>query len=316
MTDWLQMGNDIFPATKGFVVDSVALSGDGTTIAVATTNSATSTTTPEFAVQVYAVPDLQPIGDPIITSMSYSATFVTQVSLSHNASQLSFVITSETGTGSFALQNYQMSTEGSWQQFGTNLTRETTASAVISSDGFTVAVLAFSYSHIFHLNTDGLWEDRMNGLPTGFFYKVALNENGLVLATRTLSPTQRKLEIFTFEDGTWSLNGTVYASDFFEPNMGYQLALSADGTMVTVATFRDYPSTVSCAQAISRDDTGKWHPKGRPPCVEQFSHSAFGSYMSLSSDGLMMAIGDDGDFLNATDQGHIHMFQYAPRHVV
>jgi hypothetical protein len=314
-TDWLQVGDDIYAPTKGFIVDSVALSGDGTTIAVATTKPATSITTPEFAVHVYDLSDMQPVGDSITTSMSYSATFTTQVSLSQNASQLSFAITSETGTGSFALQNYQRNAEGSWQPFGTNLTMEKKASAVISADGFSVAVLAFSYSHIFHLNSNGEWEDRLNGLPTGFFYKVALSENGLVMATRKLSPTQRKLEIYTFDNGKWNLNGTVYGSDFFEPNMGYQLAMSADGKMVAVATFRDYPTTASCAQAIYLDDIGKWRSKGRPPCVEQLSHTAFGSYMALSSDGLTMAIGDDGDFLNGTDRGHIHMFQYAARHM-
>ena len=314
--DWQKTGSDIFATHANFVVDSVALSGDGTTIAVAMTSTATGGVSRQFSVQVYSLSDFQPVGELIVESLPYSAKFMTQLSLSNDAGLLSFGMTTEAGEGTFLLQTYQRIIANSWQRFGAALTMDTFAGVEISGDGHTVALLHTNPSRIFHLNSAGDWEDRLEGLPLDYYFSMALNEDGLHLATRQLS-LESMVDIFAFENGSWNHSGTVQASDVHnadvkESRFGYHLDLSADGKTVAIATFRSNPTFV-CVQAFHHHEDDHWLPKGRPPCFPNvWNHTALGSYLALSGDGLLMAAGDIGNYWESDDNGHIHTYAFVP----
>jgi hypothetical protein len=313
-TDWQKIGSAVSATQDDFIVDSVALSGDGTTIAVAMTS--TATTAGVVSRQIYSLSDFQPVGELLVESLPYSAKFKTQLSLSNDAGLLTFGMTTEAGEGTFLLQTYQRSIANSWQRFGAALKVDKSAVAEISADGQTVALLDSKASRIFHLTSTGDWEDRMEGLPLDFYYRMALNKNGLVLATRQLSQNNL-VEIFAFENGSWNHNGTVQDSDVYESNFGYQLDLSADGRTVVVATFRSRPTVAACVQAFQRDEANQWLPMGRPPCIEhENKHAAFGAYLALSGDGLLMAVGDFGKYFDFLDNGHIHTYALEPENEI
>jgi hypothetical protein len=311
VTDWHQLGSDMFASDGIASVDSVAVSGDASTFAIGTTNAIDSVSR-HFSLEAFSVSTWQPLGEVFVESLPYSDIYETRTSLSHDASVLSFGVSTHAGDGSFLYQNYQRETGvEDWQRVGSALVLNVSATAEISGDGLTVALLDTKPSLLYHLNSDGGWDDRTNGLPEDYYYRMSLNENGMVLATRQLVE-KGLVDIFFFENGQWKHTGTVQSEQVYESNFGYELDLSADGTTVAIATFHSDTSTVSCTQAFQLDDeTDEWLPMGRPPCGNLLlGHAAFGTYLSLSGDGLLVSVGDYGKISGDLNTGHIHSYAY------
>jgi len=267
-----------------------------------------------------------PFGEVIAESLPFDVAYSTRINLSYDGSMLSFGMSTKANGGSFLFQNYQRTVlaggDHNWQRFGDSLSLNVSAYAEISGDGSTIALIGVNPSRIYRLSeTTGAWEYYMTGLPPSpFFYRMSLNENGTVLATRRLLQ-KGQVDMFAWVGQSWNPTGSIVSGQVYEPNFGYEVDLSSDGRTVAVATFRSSASVVvSCAQAFrwtkkktngTNDD--EWLHMGRPPCPDiPNHHSGFGAYLALSGDGLLMTVGDYGDYGDPFARGHIHSYAYVP----
>jgi hypothetical protein len=159
---------------------------------------------------------------------------------------------------------------------------------------------------------NGKWEDRSDGLPSSSYYAMAISGDGKLLVGRRRSPNIETFDVFTWGKNKWSINGTLRSSlDVYESNFGYQIKVNPIGSAIAITSYRFDPSEATCFQVFHRNENGKWVPKGRPPCFENlFAHATFGIFSSLSTDGLHLAVADEGNFDDLNDRGHIHVYSF------
>lgn len=315
VTDWHQKGKDIFAATSGAVIGSVALAGNGESLGLGMTSTHDTEGTRYFSIQMLSFHSTEwhPFGEPLDESLPYDDDYSIRVSLSKDADILSCGVATQASGGTSLFQVYKRGLDDSWQRFGNALTLNVWAIAEVSGDGKTVALLSSTSSHVYHLNSAGDWEERMDGLPSAHYYRMSFNENGTVMATRLLVDHARNfVEVFSLQNEKWELSQRIVSNSVYEERFGYDIELSTDGTTVAIATFTSQPTLSTCAQAFRISNTSsKWRPMGRPPCADNPNwHDGFGTFLALSGDGHSLAVGDYGR--NGEDSGHIHTYIYDP----
>jgi hypothetical protein len=315
VTDWKQMGKDLFSRDRSFFVDSVALSGNAKTVAISSAYADFNSSIMEIKVNLYSMSNQQLIGtiqpEPTFVSVQFS----TYMSLDDDAKTLSLGITVDGPNQMFKLQTYRRNMDNSgisWKKLGAPFKIDSPAIADISVDGLNAALFNINPSQVIHQNENGKWENRTNGLLSSSYYAISISGDGNLLIARKLTPNIKSLDVFMWENDKWMINGTLKSSnDVFESNFGFQVNVNPSGSALAITTYRFDPSEATCFQVFHRNEFGNWVSKGRPPCFENvLAHATFGIFSSLSSNGLHLAVAYEGNFNDLNDGNHIHVYNF------
>jgi hypothetical protein len=171
-------------------------------------------------------------------------------------------------------------------------------SVSLSSDGLILAVGApyansdTGYVEIYEF-VSGAWTQKgstLNGTSQYSYFgnSVSLSSDGLILAVgaRIANSNIGYVEIYEFVSGAWTqkgsrLNGTTNS------NFGESVSLSSDGLILAVGA--PYSNTFTGYVKIYEFVSGAWTQKGST--LDGTADSYFGNSVSLSSDGLILAVG-------------------------
>jgi len=204
---------------------------------------------------------------------------------------------------------------GFWTQLGSNIYGETSSvwfgkSVAMSSDGTIVAVAAPHVSFqasslgrvmVFqYVNND--WVQLGNtlyGYELGdrFGESISMSSDGTRIAIGvpsddTGSNNSGLIRVFELDNNTWSQIGQDFIGSASNQNLGNSLALSPDGNRLA---FKNRTSTNNIIVEIRQynPNNNSWFSVGQP--VQGYSTS-FGNYLSLSTNGEKLAIGQNGSF--------------------
>ena len=115
--------------------------------------------------------------------------------------------------------------------------------------------------------------------------------------------------IFTNVNDTWVQVGSDIDGEAANDRSGWRIGLSADGTIVAISAFQNDGNGVDSGHVrVFRYANNTWTQIGSDIDGETASDK-FGSSLSLSEDGLVVAIGSIWNFGNGTNAGHVRVFR-------
>jgi len=166
---------------------------------------------------------------------------------------------------------------GQWYQMGSNFNGEAGSqlgnSLSLSDDGFTIAI--------------GAKLGSANGIASG------------------------EVGIYSFDiSGNWTLKGEVIGGAVIGDVAGTSVDLNANGTIVAIGSIHNDDSGTSAGHVRVFEFTGDtWNQLGQPMVGENQSDN-FGNSVSISDDGLTVAIGSRINAGGGVESGHARVFQY------
>ena len=108
----------------------------------------------------------------------------------------------------------------------------------------------------------------------------------------------------------WVQVGQALNGEAPEDRAGTAIALSADGSIVAIgAPYNDSAGTDAGQVRVYQNNAGTWTQLGAAIAGEE-AYDYFGGSVSLSADGLVVAIGAIGNDGNGSYAGHVRVFQY------
>lgn len=147
-------------------------------------------------------------------------------------------------------------------------------------------------------NISGVWTQvgsAINGENTSDFSgsSVSLSSDGSTVAISALEnfgdvPYRGNVRIFKNINGVWTQIGDTFYGEQEDDYLGFSISLSSDGSIVAIGVPKK--SGGYGYVKIYKNISGNWIQVGQNINSEQFS-SEFGSSVSLSSDGTILAIG-------------------------
>lgn len=160
-------------------------------------------------------------------------------------------------------------TDGSWMQLGNTV--NTTSTSVLSSDGNVLAVGDHK------LNEDGI--------RIGF------------------------VKIYQLTDNTWTPIGNDIDGVAASAQNGFNLSISSDGSILAIGDpLNSINSRESGQVRVYQNNSGTWSQIGST-IIGQSARDGFGSSVSLSADGSIVAIGASRNDANGEDAGQVRVFQ-------
>jgi hypothetical protein len=144
---------------------------------------------------------------------------------------------------------------------------------------------------------------------------VSLSSDGLTVAIGYRDPSDpENVRIYSYDtdSSTWSQMGSDIDGESADDKSGWSVSLSSDGLTVAIgAQGNDGNGTNSGHVRIySYDaDSSTWSQMGSDIDGESAEDES-GSSVSLSSDGLTVAIGAQGNDGNGTNSGHVRIYSY------
>ena len=275
---WSQVGSNISgEAVDDYSGDSIALSSDGSIVAIGTTlNDGAGSNAGHVRVFQYSSGSWSQLGSDI--DGQYSGDGAGQaVSLSSNGLTVAVGAEWADGGGSNAgnVRVFHYSS-GSWSQLGSDIDGETGdlsgRAVALSSDGLTVAIGAPS-------NDDG-------GLESG------------------------SVRVFEYSSGSWSQVGGDIPGENAGDNCGRSVALSSDGSIVAAGSiFNDDGGTYSGHVRVFQYSSGSWSQLGSDIAGEAANDRAY--TVGISSDGSIVAIGAALNDDAADRAGHVRVYEYS-----
>jgi hypothetical protein len=294
---WTQKGSTLNGTAGSRFGDNVSLSSDGLILAVGAPNANSNT----GYVEIYEfVSGAWTQKGSTLNGTSQNSYFGQSVSLSSDG--LILAVGAPIANSTTGYVNIYEFVSGAWTQKGSTLNGTSQNSyfgnsVSLSSDGLILAVGApIANSNIGYVNiyefVSGAWTQKgstLNGTAgSNFGQSVSLSSDGLILAVGTpaASTFTGYVEIYEFVSGAWTqkgsrLNGT--ANSVF----GLSVSLSSDGLILAVGAPGANSNTgyVEIYEFVS----GAWTQKGST--LDGTANSGFGNSVSLSSDGLILAVG-------------------------
>jgi len=267
---WSQMGNDLDgDGNYNFSGTSVALSGQGYTVAIGAVNTAAGGNVRVYSYyndqwNIFGNFDAEATNDSLGQS----------VSLSDNGMTVAMGATRNDGNGSDSghVRVYSWDGISSWIQLGSDIDGEADSdnsgtSVSLSSDGTKVAIGA-----------DG------NGSDSGH------------------------VRVYEYSGSSWSQLGSDIDGEAAGDYSGNSVSLSSDGTKVAIgANGNDGNGSDSGHVRVYEYSSGSWTQVVADIDGEAASDESGGS-VSLSSDGTKVAIGADGNDENGSDSGHVRVY--------
>ena len=162
----------------------------------------------------------------------------------------------------------------------------------------------------------GVWNPMGTTIPGSkkgdrFGWSISLSKDGSRIAASSLGFNEPGyVRVFDFNGTDWEIVGSSLIGESLREFYGFAVELSRDGTVLAVSAVdasNEQEESVGIVRT-HRYTNGDWMEYGQPLEGEQ-RQDAFGSSMSLSSDGSTIAIGgpENGNFCNSC--GQVKIFQ-------
>ncbi len=146
-------------------------------------------------------------------------------------------------------------------------------------------------------------------------YSLSLSADGLVLAagapgsTGSEGNSSGRVEVFAYEGGSWVAQGQAIEGEAAGDLLGYSLDLSADGTLLAVSAKRHDGNGEDAGYVrLFRYENGAWEPFG-DPIEGEWLYDESGESVSLSADGMIVAIGALGNDGGGLESGQVRVFE-------
>lgn len=226
--------------------------------------------------------------------------------------------------GRVKIYQYQSS---NWVQIGQDIDGEDSAdyfgySISLSSDGNRIAIGApvndEGYTKIYE-NQSGVWTQvgqkiigEATGDQSGFF--VSLSSDGSVVAIGADSNDGNGFDaghvrVYQDQSGNWIQIGQDIDGAASEDFFGLSVSLSANGNIVAIGGIGNDGNGIDSGHVrIFENQSGVWAQIGQDIEGEAAGDQS-GFFISLSSDGSVVAIGADSNDGNGIDSGHVRIFQ-------
>jgi hypothetical protein len=233
---------------------------------------------------------------------------------------------------------YQYSTPGQtggvWEQLGSTLSGaanmenlgltcdlDSTGSIIILGTRQGDYVEIYKYSTPGQLG--GVWEQLGNTLSnlsgeTYAYPKVAINANGniICIGLPTYQTSTGIVNVYEYSTpgqlgGTWSLLGARINAEKSGDNMGVSVAINDSGTIVACGSYKnDDGGNDSGSVRIFQYSGGSWNKIGQDIDGDT-DNSKSGNYVSLSANGLVVAIGAYEHDVGGVDRiGQVRVYRY------
>jgi Flp pilus assembly pilin Flp len=332
---WAQIGADI----DGEAADdqsgySVSLSADGSVLAIgATYNDGNGTEAGQVRVYKNISGTWTQIGADIDGEADYDHSGYS-VSLSADGSVLAIGATSNDGNGSnLGHVRVYKNISGTWTQIGADIDGEATKdqfgnSVSLSADGSVLAIGAVENNgngsdagHVrVYKNISGIWTkigNDIDGEAANDYsgVSVSLSADGSVLAIGASgndgngSTNSGHVRVYQNLSGTWTKIGADIYGEAAGDNSGSSVSLSDDGSVLAIGATSNYGNGSNSGHVrVYQNISGTWTKIGADIDGEAADDYS-GSSVSLSADGLVLAIGADGNNGNGSYAGHVRVYK-------
>jgi hypothetical protein len=331
---WAQLGSDLCGAVDGDDFgNSVALSSDGSILAVGAKSNGVSGSYDEGYARVYQYSGsswLQMGGD--LLGEASGDNFGSAVSISSDGMTVASGGIKNTGSGNSAghVRVYQYS-GSSWSQMGSDIDAEASkdrfgGALSLSSDGSILAVGASRNAgsgtdagHVRVLEFSGSsWSQRggdIDAEAAGDFYgeAVSLSDDGCTLAVGgrkndAAGTDSGHVRVLQYTGGSWVQMGADLDGEASGDYFGTSVALSGDGlTLVVGATLNDGASADAGHIRIYQYSSNSWSQLG-DDIEGEGAGDYFGVSTAVSSNGAIVAAGGYFNDDAGTDAGHVRVF--------
>jgi hypothetical protein len=360
-TTWAQLGLDILGTQAGEQSGwSVALSADGTTVAIGSylynvtgTNSEGRTRIYKYNGATWGQLGLDISGTQVAEYSGHS------VALSADGTTVaigswSYDVTGTNSEGRTRIYKYNKNGTLSWdllgsEILGTQVKEQSGRSVALSADGMTVAIGSYLYDKAGLTTNADTDEGRVRvykligttwtllGVPSDILgtqvdeqsgYSVSLSADGMTVAigsryydkaglTTNADTDEGRVRVYKLIGTTWTLLGVpsdILGTQASEYN-GWSVALSADGTVVAIGSrYYDVPAQNAGRTRIYKLIGTTWTLLGSEILGTQPDEQN-GYSVSLSADGTIVAIGSfsynkaGGTTDNSTDEGQVRIYK-------
>eukprot|EP00980_Cylindrotheca_fusiformis_P005890 scaffold1239_cov130-Cylindrotheca_fusiformis.AAC.3 len=147
-----------------------------------------------------------------------------------------------------------------------------------------------------------------------FGHSVALSDDGTVLAVGAINgyKSEGNVDVFRLDNGEWvQMGNSIIGKSGLSGSFGWAVSLSGDGMRLAVAANTEETKwDESGAGRIYEFVDGVWQLLGQELLGED-RHDLFGSSISLSGDGNIVAIGSINNSNDGgVNSGHVRIFEY------
>lgn len=231
------------------------------------------------------------------------------------------------GTESGSVRVYK-NINNNWIQLGNDIDGEQAGdqagfSLSLSENGLILAIGSpYSYptGHVRVFNFDGVnWNQigsNINGLSNGHSgNSISLSADGLTVAIGSSNSGEAgvnsgQVSVFKYNGLIWEQQGFNINGETPGDQFGFSVSLSGDGLIVAIGSFKNSGSSYEAGHVRVFQFNGvNWVQMGIDIDGES-SQDNSGFSVSLSSDGLILAIGAPGNDGGAADAGHVRIFQF------
>eukprot|EP00956_Cyclotella_meneghiniana_P035031 scaffold110478_cov36-Cyclotella_meneghiniana.AAC.1 len=224
----------------------------------------------------------------------------------------------------------------SWNQVGQDIDGEAAndfsgVSVSLSSDGNVLAIGAYrndgtnafdsGHVRVFKLGTNSWTQvgQDIDGVAASdnFGFSVSLSSDGNVLAIGAngndeIGNSSGQVRVFKLKTNSWTQVGQDINGEAAYDQFGKSVSLSSDGNVLAIgAPYNDGNDTNSGHVRVFKLDTNGWTQVGQNIDGEN-SCDNYGTSVSLSSDGNVLAIGANGNDGIGSDSGHVRVLTAAP----
>ena len=321
--NWTQKGIDIYgEAMNDYSGWSVSLSSDGLTLAIGAINNdgngdnSGHVKVYEWVNNLWTPKGITIYGDGSNDQSGWS------VSLSSDGSIIAIgaVNNDENGNNSGHIKVYKWTDNSSWIQRGSNINGEyindhSGYSVSLSSDGSIIAIGAIDndgngdksgHVRVYKWTNNNLWEKRgidINGEASGDAsgWSISLSSDGSILAIGAIKNNKNgninydnsgHVRVYEWvNNSSWEKKGNDIDGDDMGDQGGYSVSLSSDGSILAIGyPYDDNNSYDNGLVRIYKWSTSLilWEQKGID--IVGPSNGFIGRYVSLSSDGSILAI--------------------------
>ncbi|GEM_PF-3501681 len=146
-------------------------------------------------------------------------------------------------------------------------------------------------------------------------YSLSLSADGTILATGAPSSTgapgnsSGRVEVFAYADGSWVAQGQAIEGEAVGDLLGYSLALSADGSILAAgAKKHDGNGEDAGYVRLLNYENGAWESFG-DPIEGEWLYDESGESVSLSANGMIVAVGALGNDGGGLESGQVRVFE-------
>ena len=328
-TSWTQVGSDIVGLVNGDNFGrAVSLSSDGARVAIGAPFADPASNFGYFSSGQVTVYELSgstwvQMGSVFSGSLN-NERLGTSVSLNSDGTKLAFGATRTGNTGYVKVYSWSGT---SWTQDsgGVNLNGDATSdeygtSVSLSSDGMRLAVGAAAhntggYVRVYEFSGN-VW-DRLGSIINGegstdrFGFSVSLSSDGTRFAAGGIGNTANSGHVRVFEySSDWTQVGSDIDSESSADNFGYSVSLNSDGTRLAAGAIfnNNNRGHTRVFESQTSFGTTSWNQIGSDIDGEA-PNDYSGNSVSLSSDGLRLAIGAPNNADGGSLAGHVRVYR-------